>query len=137
MRFMRISRSILVTFLTIATSLLRAEEKTPLRANMLLDGGQMLLPNGWKISPAGHATKLPGDMPMRLVLAPGAKRLLVNTGGYNEHGISVLDATTGELLQRVKVPRTFVGMCFDASGTHVYLSGGQTRDEEARTHGPE
>src|SRR5436190_14993026 len=116
----------------------RAEDTTTsLCPNVLLDGGQMLLPNGWKISPAGHATKLPGDMPMRLVLAPGAKRLLINTGGYNEHGISVLDATTGELLQRVKVPRTFVGMCFDASGTHVYLSGGQTRDEEARTHGPE
>src|SRR2546421_3513654 len=109
-----------------------AQSTQPLRPNVLLDGGQMLLPNGWKISPAGHATKLPGDMPMRIVLAPGAKRLLINTGGYNEHGISVLDATTGELLQQVKVPRTFVGMCFDASGTHFYLSGGQTRDEEAK-----
>src|SRR5256885_4307588 len=132
MLFMRISVLILAVFLTASASLVLAEEKTPLRANLLLDGGQMLLPNGWKISPAGHATKLPGDMPMRIVLAPGGKRVLVNTGGYNEHGISVLDATTGELLQQVKVPRTFVGMCFDASGTHVYLSGGQTRDEAAK-----
>src|SRR5947207_1343703 len=134
---MRIPGPILVIFLTAAASVVVAEEKTPLRANLLLDGGQVLLPNGWKISPAGHATKLPGDMPMRIVLAPDGKRVLVNTGGYNEHGISVLDATTGELLQHVKVPRTFVGMCFDAGGSHVYLSGGQTRDEEAKTHGAE
>src|SRR5439155_17423298 len=82
----------------------------PLQANMLLDGGQVVLPSGWKISPAGHATKLPGDMPERILFAPDGRQLLVNTGGFNEHGISVLDAQSGKLLQHVKVPRTFVGM---------------------------
>src|SRR5436190_20375633 len=98
----------------------------PLRASVLLDGGQVVLPNGWKVSPAGHATKLPGDMPMRILFAPGTRELLVSTGGYNEHGISVLDPTSGELLQQSAVPRTFVGMCIDASRNRVYLSGGQT-----------
>src|SRR5437879_10571799 len=64
----------------------------PLRANMLLDGGQVVLPNAWKISPAGHATKLPGDMPMRMIFTRDGKHLLVNTGGYNEHGMSVIDS---------------------------------------------
>src|SRR5438477_3929065 len=113
----------------------------PLRANVLLDGGQVLLPNGWKITPAGHATQLPGDMPERILFTPDGKYLLVNTGGYNEHGISLLDATTGKLLHHVAVPRTFVGMCLDPTGTHVYLSAGQTMDmrdnsNSADTHGP-
>jgi YVTN family beta-propeller protein len=107
----------------------------PLQANMLLDGGRVVLPNGWKISPAGRATKLPGDMPMRMIFAPGGQKLLVNTGGYNQHGISVLDAHSGELVQNVKVPRTFVGMCIDATGTHVYLSGGKTLDNDGKSPG--
>src|SRR5438477_5521019 len=98
----------------------------PLRANVLLDGGQVLLPNGWKITPAGHATQLPGDMPERMLFTPDGKYLLVNTGGYNQHGISVLDAATSQILEHIAVPRTFVGMCVNATGTRVYLSGGQT-----------
>src|SRR5437667_2068493 len=100
----------------------------PLRANVLLDGGQVLLPNGWKITPAGRATKLPGDMPERMLFTPDGRHVLINTGGFNEHGISLLDTETGKLLQHVAVPRTFVGMCIDPAGTRVYLSGGQTAD---------
>src|SRR3954453_2499550 len=88
----------------------RRESDPPLRANVLLDGGQVVLPNGWKVSPAGHATKLPGDMPMRMLLANNGRELLVSIGGYNEHGISFLNAASGELLGHVKVPRTFAGM---------------------------
>src|SRR5438552_7663861 len=58
-----------------------------LRANVLLDGGQVVLPNAWRITPAGKPTQLPGDMPMRMLFAPGGKQLLVSTGGYNQHGI--------------------------------------------------
>src|SRR5215217_8063522 len=72
-----------------------------LQANMLLGGGRVLLPNGWKISPAGKPTELPGDMPERILFSPDKKHILVNTGGFNVHGISVLDAQTGELLQHV------------------------------------
>src|SRR3954469_25847043 len=96
----------------------------PLRANLLLDGGQVVLPNAWKISPAGHATQLPGDMPER-ILVTSTGQILVNTGGYNEHGVSLL-SPAGELLSHVKVPRTFVGMCIDPATNHLYLSGGQT-----------
>src|SRR5689334_22904786 len=105
-----------------------AGDPPPLHPNMLLDGGRVLLPNAWKISPAGTATKLPGDMPERILFMPDGKRILVNTAGHNEHGISVLDAVTGKLLQHVKVPRTFVGMCIDRGGTRVFLCGGQTID---------
>ena len=108
----------------------------PLRANVLLDGGQVVLPNGWKLSPAGRHTKLPGDMPMRMLFAPGSKELLVSTGGFNEHGISILDAATGHLRHNVQVPRTFVGMCLDHAGKTVYLSGGQTQNVRDDNFGP-
>src|SRR5690349_18576791 len=109
---MKILLPICVLVLTVScasqTSTLHAEE--PLAANVLLDGGRVVLPNGWTVSPAGKATKLPGDMPERILFSPDKKQILVNTGGYNVHGISVLDASTGAVLQHVRVPRTFVGM---------------------------
>jgi len=92
--------------------------------NVPLPGGGTLLPNGWKISPAGNATALPGDMPMGLVVTPDGKYLLASTGGYNTHGISVLDAHSGQLLQSITVPQAFAGLHLDAAGRHVWLSAG-------------
>ncbi len=60
----------------------------------LRDGGT-LLPDGWKLSPAGKATQLAGDMPTQMILTTDGKYLLTSTGGYNEHGISVVEVASG------------------------------------------
>ena len=140
----RVVAVVAAALLSAASTLVIAETTQPsappvqqqqLQANVLLDGGQVVLPNAWKISPAGKATKLPGDMPERMIFVGGGKYLLVNTGGYNEHGIAVLDAATGQLLHHVKVPRTFVGMCADAKGETIYLSGGSTMNKSDEKEG--
>lgn len=93
-----------------------------------LPDGSTMLPNGWKLSPAGKATQLAGDMPTQMFLTADGKYLLTATGGYNEHGISVIDVATRELIDHAKVPATFAGMCIDPKGEHVLLSeGGATR----------
>jgi YVTN family beta-propeller protein len=86
-------------------------------------GGNML-PNGWKLSPAGRATQLAGDMPTQMCLTPDGKYLLTSTGGYTEHGISVVNVATGEMTDHATVTATFAGMCVDATGTRVKLSPG-------------
>src|SRR4051812_21932261 len=95
-----------------------------------------LLPNGWHISPAGHLTQLPGDMPMRALLTPNSKYLLVSTGGYNKHTLSLLDASTGEVLHHLTVPRTFIGLAMNSAGDHIYLSAGQTQPKPSAPPGP-
>jgi YVTN family beta-propeller protein len=99
---------------------------TDLKADTPLGDGHTLMPSGWKLSPAGTATQLAGDMPTRMLLAPGGKYLLTATGGYNEHGISVVEVSSGKLIDHVKVSATFAGMCIDPSGKRVYLSPGGT-----------
>ncbi|MGN6724471.1 MAG: hypothetical protein ACTHLZ_01000, partial [Tepidisphaeraceae bacterium] len=89
-----------------------------------MPGGAKMLPNGWKLSPAGRSTQLAGDMPTAMVLTPDQKFLLTATGGYNEHGISVVELATGKMVDHVAVPATFAGMCIDRTGTHVLLSPG-------------
>ncbi len=89
-----------------------------------LSTGQVILPDGWKISPVGHSTRLSGDLPLRMILTPDQKYLVVSNGGYNEHGVTVLDAKTGDVVDRAKVPQTYVGMCMDSTGQHIQLSPG-------------
>ncbi|MGN6505916.1 MAG: bifunctional YncE family protein/alkaline phosphatase family protein [Tepidisphaeraceae bacterium] len=89
-----------------------------------MPGGAKMLPNGWKLSPAGRSTQLAGDMPTAMVLTPDQKFVLTATGGYNEHGISVVELATGKMVDHVAVPATFAGMCIDRTGTHVRLSPG-------------
>jgi YVTN family beta-propeller protein len=89
-----------------------------------LAGAQAMLPNGWKLSPVGTATKLAGDMPTRALVTSDEKYLLAACGGYNDHGISVVQLSTGKMIDHVSVSQTFSGMCIDPTGEHVRLSSG-------------
>src|SRR5256885_16896645 len=73
--------------------------------------GATVLANGWEITPAGRHIPLPGDMPMRMILAPDGKHLLVNTGGYHNHGIYVIDLAAEKLVAQAEGPKTWTGMC--------------------------
>ena len=99
---------------------------TDLLANTPLGDQQTLMSSGWKLSPAGTATQLAGDMPTRMLLTADGKYLLTATGGYTEHGISVVEVATGKMIDHVKVSATFAGMCIDPTGKHVRLSTGGT-----------
>jgi len=95
-----------------------------MQANAQIPDGQTLMSSGWKLSPVGAATQLAGDMPTRMILTPDGKYLLTATGGYNEHGISVVDVATGKMIDHAKVSATFAGMCIDPTGKHILLSPG-------------
>ncbi len=84
------------------------------------------LPNGWHITPIGTHIPLPGDLPLKMLFSPDGKYLLVATGGYHDHGVSVIDRATGEITQNVNLGKVWAGMCFGAEGTDVYVSGGGT-----------
>ncbi len=95
------------------------------------DGGKgTRLPNGWQITPAGTPIALPGDLPLKMLFSPDGKYLLVNTGGYHDHGVSVIDPTTLKVTQSVNLGKDWAGMCLDAEGDDLYVSGGGTPDRE-------
>ena len=86
--------------------------------------GQTLLPNGWKISPAGSSTSL-GDLPMNLQISPDGRLAAVVNAGYGENSVQLLDAATGQLLDTRAVPAAWAGLAFAPDGRTVYASGGQ------------
>ena len=101
----------------------------------LPDGGGTgtRLPNGWHITPAGIHIPLPGDLPLKMIFSPDGKYLLVNTGGYHDHGVSVIDPVALKVTQSVNLGKDWAGMCFDAEGDDLYVSGGGTPDKRFLT----
>ena len=82
------------------------------------------LPNGWHVTPAGTPVALPGDLPLKMQFSPDGRSLLVLTGGYHDHGVSVIDPATNKVTQSVNLGKVWAGMCFDAEGDDLYVAGG-------------
>jgi YVTN family beta-propeller protein len=98
----------------------------------IANGAAMRLPNGWKLTPAGRAIALPGDMPQSMLFTPDGKYLLVSTAGYHNHGIDVIDTRTAKVVQFVEVGKTWTGMAFDAARGNLFLSGAGVTATAAR-----
>src|ERR1700748_3081350 len=52
--------------------------------------GQVLLPNGWKLSPAGSYLQL-GDLPLNIQLSASGKLLAVTNNGQSTQSIQLID----------------------------------------------
>ncbi len=85
---------------------------------------QTLLPNGWKLSPAGTATPL-GDLPLNLQISPDGRLAAVVNAGWGQNSVQLLDAATGQLLDTRVVPAAWAGLAFGLDGRTLYASGGQ------------
>ena len=85
---------------------------------------QTLLPNGWKLSPAGTITPL-GDLPLSLEISPDGRLAAVTNGGWGENSVQLLDAATGRVLDTCVVPAAWAGLAWAPDGRTLYASGGQ------------
>jgi YVTN family beta-propeller protein len=98
------------------------QERKYLLPNKLSEG-RTTLPNGWRISPAGRHIKLPGDLPMKMIVTADDK-LIVNTAGWHDHTVNIIDLKTEKLAQTFEVAKNWDGMSLDASSGTVFISGG-------------
>jgi YVTN family beta-propeller protein len=106
-----------------------ADRTTHLRKYVLPDHitteGKMVLPNGWRVTPAGRHIKLPGDLPMKMIVTSDGK-LLVNTAGWHDHDINVIDIKSEKLEQSFDIGKNWDGMSLDPTTGIVYISSGGT-----------
>jgi YVTN family beta-propeller protein len=91
------------------------------------------LPNGWRVTPAGKAITLPGDMPVRMVFSSDGSKLFVQTAGYHDNDVDVIDRLSGSLIQSVNVQKDWSGMAMSPDGQTLYASGGRVLDAQAFT----
>lgn len=88
-----------------------------------LDNQTVLLPNHYKITPAGKQIPV-GDLPLNMALSPDGKTLAVTNNGYSEQFISIIDVEKQEQVQTLPVRASFFGLDFSSDGRKLFASGG-------------
>ena len=84
------------------------------------------LPNGWRITPMGKVVHTE-DLPLNIVATPDGASMISVQGGFNPHGLVVIDYKTNEAVQRIPLPTAFLGLAWAPNKTTLYVSGGNNR----------
>jgi YVTN family beta-propeller protein len=85
--------------------------------------GQVLLPNGWKLSPAGTALPL-GDLPLNMQLSASGRLLAVTNNGQSTQSIQLIDPKNEKLLDERIIKKSWYGLAFSHDEKTLYASGG-------------
>src|SRR4051812_5865215 len=85
-------------------------------------GGVTLLPNGWRIAPEGRHVTV-GDLPMNVVPSPDGRLLAISTSGWAKPAISLFDTRTLQIVSRLEVEHTWLGLVWQPDGRKILASG--------------
>ena len=88
-----------------------------------------LLPNGWRISPAGVEIELPGDLPVRMTPSADRKNLFVVTSGYHHHSINVVDLRNRQVTQSLIAGQLSSGLALAGGGRELFVTSGLSSAE--------
>jgi DNA-binding beta-propeller fold protein YncE len=83
----------------------------------------VLLPNGWKIAPAGRHLAV-GDLPLAMVESPDGGTLVVTNNGYAKPSLTVVDLRRLTVPATVPVDDAWLGLAWHPDGRRLYASGG-------------
>ena len=92
--------------------------------------GTTLLPNGWRIQPAGKHLRV-GDMPLNLIQTPDSRYLIVTSNGLARPSFSVIDIANWSVKGTMALDHAWLGLAWHPDGTRLYSSGaGQNNVQE-------
>lgn len=86
-------------------------------------GGVTLLPNGWRIAPAGTHLQV-GDMPMAMTTSPDGRFLVISNNGWNKPTLTIVDTKHGYITEREAVDHAWLGLAWHPDGRRLFSSGG-------------
>ncbi len=84
--------------------------------------GDTLLPNGWRIAPAGKHLPV-GDLPLAMIQSPDGRYLIIENNGYAKPSLTVVDLKTFLVAQRVPIESAWLGLAWHPDGHQLYASG--------------
>jgi YVTN family beta-propeller protein len=117
---MRTRPATLLTLLLLGTSpFLLAASDRPGREPK----GVTLLPNGWRIAPAGRHLAV-GDLPLAMVESPDGRTLVVSNNGYAKPTLTVVDLKQLFVHEKVALDDAWLGLVWHPDGKRLYSSGG-------------
>ncbi len=78
--------------------------------------GATLLPNGWRVAPAGESVTL-GNMPVGMMASPDGRYLVVSMSGYLEPGLAVVDTHKKNVEQRRALGNAWLGLAWNPTAS--------------------
>jgi YVTN family beta-propeller protein len=90
------------------------------------------LPNGWRITPAGKPIADTEDMVLKMVAAPDGRAVIATHAGYNPHGLVVIDTRSHQVVQRIGLKSTWLGLAWAPDGKTLYVSGGNANGNKVK-----
>src|SRR5947209_3430409 len=95
------------------------------RKNPALRPSEHLLFSGWGLTPAGHQIPV-SDLPLKMIVAPDKQALIAVHGGFNEHGVTIVDVARQAQSQFLPLAKAFNGLVFSSDGKRFFVSGGDS-----------
>jgi YVTN family beta-propeller protein len=83
----------------------------------------VLLPNGWRLTPAGKVLPL-GDLPLNISLSPSGKLAAITNNGESDQTIQLVDVEREVILDSIIINKSWLGLTFSDDGNYLYASGG-------------
>jgi YVTN family beta-propeller protein len=90
------------------------------------------LPNGWRITPAGTPIADTEDMVLKMTVAPDGRAVIATHSGFNPHGLVVIDTKTHQVVQRIGLKSTWMGLAWSPDGKTLYVSGGNANGNKVQ-----
>ena len=87
-----------------------------------LGEGVTLLPNGWRIAPAGSHVDA-GDLPLAMALHPNGRHLVITNNGWSKPSLRVVDVERRQVIQKLALEHAWLGLAWHPDGTRLYSSG--------------
>jgi YVTN family beta-propeller protein len=84
--------------------------------------GTTLLPNGWRLAPAGKQLSL-GTLPLNIAVSPDGRYAIVTNNGLARPSLNVIDIASWTVKSTLAVDAAWYGLAFGADGTKVYSAG--------------
>ncbi len=82
-----------------------------------------LLPNGWRLTPAGKHVLLT-DLPLNILTSSDGKYAFVATSGYNTHELTAIELATGDKIATAQAAQSWFGLAADSKLGRFWWSGG-------------
>jgi DNA-binding beta-propeller fold protein YncE len=87
----------------------------------VVGGGVTLLPNGWRIAPAGRHLSI-GSFPLAMTLSPDGRSLVVTNNGFQKPTLRVVDLDH-QVVSVVPLDDAWLGLAWHPDGRRLYSSG--------------
>src|SRR5215467_14697548 len=110
------------------TEIQRSQMKHPVSGEEITvpgrDGTGILLPDGWRVTPAGRQLES-GDMILSAAISPDGQTLAFTNSGYTRHQFHLVDLASEKEVATFPLERAWSGLAWSPNGRRVLISAGQ------------